>query len=242
MNVDPEIIMAAVAVIAVASCVQGSIGFGCGLLAIPVFALLDPDLVPGPIFVSNAVLTSSTALRERHDIDWSAVRWGTMGRLPGTVVGSLVLARVTDTSLQLLVAIVILAAWLLAAEHPVLSVNGNAAALVAAGGFSGFGSTSVGIGGPPMALVLRNRTGPEFRSTMGMFFSVGLVMVVPGIALAGRLGIDELLIGAALVPGALGGFAASGPLRKHIDAHNLAPIVLVGATLASIALLVRVFT
>ena len=240
MNVEPEIIAAAVAVIAVASCVQGSIGFGCGLLAIPVFALLDPDLVPGPIFVSNAVLTSSTALRERHDIDWSAVRWGTMGRLPGTVVGSLVLARVTDTSLQLLVAIVILAVVALSVGP--LKLPGNAAALVAAGGFSGFGSTSVGIGGPPMALVLRNRTGPEFRSTMGMFFSVGLVMVVPGIALAGRLGIDELLIGAALVPGALGGFAASGPLRKHIDAHNLAPIVLVGATLASIALLVRVFT
>ncbi len=240
MNVEPEIIAAAVAVIAVASCVQGSIGFGCGLLAIPVFALLDPDLVPGPIFVSNAVLTSSTALRERHDIDWSAVRWGTMGRLPGTVAGSLVLARVTDTSLQILVAIVILAVVALSAGP--LKLPGNAAALVGAGGLSGFGSTSVGIGGPPMALVLRNRTGPEFRSTMGMFFSVGLVMVVPGIALAGRLGIDELLIGAALVPGALGGFAASGPLRKHIDARNLAPIVLVGATLASVALLVRVFT
>ena len=240
MNVDPEIIMAAVAVIAVASCVQGSIGFGCGLLAIPVFALLDPDLVPGPIFVSNAVLTSSTALRERHDIDWSAVRWGTMGRLPGTVVGSLVLARVTDTSLQLLVAIVILAVVALSVGP--LKLPGNAAALVAAGGFSGFGSTSVGIGGAPRGLGLRKRPRPGFRSTMGMFFSVGLVMVVPGIALAGRLGIDELLIGAALVPGALGGFAASGPLRQHIDAHNLAPIVLVGATLASIALLVRVFT
>ncbi len=240
MNVDPEIIVAAVAVIAVASCVQGSIGFGCGLLAIPVFALLDPDLVPGPIFVSNAVLTSSTALRERHDIDWSAVRWGTVGRLPGTVVGSLVLARVTDTSLQVLVAIVILVVVALSVGP--LKIPSNAAALVGAGGLSGFGSTSVGIGGPPMALVLRNRTGPQFRSTMGMFFSVGLVMVVPGIALAGRLGIDELLIGAALVPGALGGFAASGPLRKHIDTHNLAPIVLAGATLASVALLVRVFT
>jgi len=239
MNVDPEIIVAAVAVIAVASCVQGSVGFGCGLLAIPVFALLDPDLVPGPIFVSNAVLTSSTALRERHDIDWSAVRWGTVGRLPGTVVGSLVLARVTDTSLQALVAIVILAVVALSARP--LKLPGNTAALVGAGGLSGFGSTSVGIGGPPMALVLRNRTGPQFRSTMGMFFSVGLVMVVPGIALAGRLGIDELLIGAALVPGTLCGFAASGPLRKHIDGHNLAPIVLVGATLASVALLVRVF-
>ncbi len=240
MNVDPGVIAAAVAVIAVASCVQGSVGFGCGLLAIPVFALLDPDLVPGPIFVSNAVLTTSTALRERKDIDWSAVRWGTAGRLPGTVVGSLVLASATDTSLQLLVAIVILVAVVLSMGP--IRVPTNAVTLVGAGGFSGFSATSVGIGGPPMALLLRNRPGPQFRSTMGMYFTVGLLMVVPGIALAGRLGVDELIVGAALVPGAVGGFAVSGPLRKHVDARGLGPIVLLGATAASVALLVRVFT
>ena len=66
MNVEPEIILAAVAIMAVASCVQGSIGFGCGLLAIPLFALLDPDLVPGPIFVGNAALTTSTRPSARN--------------------------------------------------------------------------------------------------------------------------------------------------------------------------------
>ena len=240
MNVEPEIIVAAVVIMAVASCVQGSIGFGCGLLAIPLFALLDPDLVPGPIFVGNAVLTTSTALRERKDIDWSAVRWGTAGRLPGTIAGSLVLARATDTSLQLLVAIVILLAVALSVGP--LRVPTNAPTLLVAGGFSGFSATSVGFGGPPMALLLQHRPGPQFRSTMGMYFTVGLFMVVPGIALAGRLGVDELIVGAALVPGAIAGFAASGPLRKHVDARSLAPIVLLGATAAAFALLVRVLT
>lgn len=239
MNVEPEIVLAAVAIMAVASCVQGSIGFGCGLLAIPLFALLDPDLVPGPIFVGNAVLTSATALRERRDIDWHAVRWATAGRLPGTIVGSLVLARATDTSLQLLVAIVILVAVALSVGP--LRVPANASTLFGAGGFSGFSSTSVGFGGPPMALLLQHRPGPQFRSTMGTFFTAGLLMVVPGIALAGRLGVDELLVGAALVPGAFAGFAASGPLRRHVDARSLAPVVLVGATVAAVALLVRVF-
>ena len=240
MNVEPEIIVAAVAIMTVTSCVQGSIGFGCGLLSVPLFALLDPDLVPGPIFVGNAVLTTSTALRERHNIDWSAVGWGTAGRLPGTIAGSLVLARVTDTSLQLLVAVIILLAVALSAGP--IKVPVNTTTLLGAGGFSGFSSTSVGFGGPPMALVLQNHPGPAFRSTMGMYFTAGLFMVVPAIALAGRFGIDELLVGAALVPGAIVGFAASGPLRKHVDARGLAPIVLIGATAAAIALLVRVFS
>ncbi|MCQ3814712.1 MAG: sulfite exporter TauE/SafE family protein [Acidimicrobiia bacterium] len=238
MNVDPEIIVIAVAIMAAASCVQGSIGFGCGLLAIPLFALLDPDLVPGPIFVGNTVLTISTVLRERNEIVWSAVGWGTAGRLPGTVIGSLVLARATDTSLQALVAIIILFAVALSIGP--IKVPINTATLLGAGGFSGFSSTSVGFGGPPMALVIQRLSGPQFRSTMGMYFVVGLFMVVPGMALAGRFGLDELRVGAFLVPGALAGFAASGPLRKHVDARSLAPFVLFGATAAAVALLVRV--
>lgn len=237
MNVEPEIILAAVAIMTVASCVQGSIGFGCGLLAIPLFALLDTDLVPGPIFVGNTVLTIVTALRERHDIVWSAVSWGTAGRLPGTIIGSLVLARATETSLQLLVAIVILFAVALSVGP--IKVPTNTGTLLGAGSVSGFSSTSVGFGGPPMALVLKNLPGPQFRSTMATYFTAGLPMVIPGIALAGRLGVDELLVGAALVPGAIVGVVASGPLRKHVDSRNLTPIVLVGATAASISLIVK---
>ena len=53
-----------------AALVQASVGFGANLLAAPTFALLDPDLVPGPIFFAAAVLTFATAFRERSDIDW----------------------------------------------------------------------------------------------------------------------------------------------------------------------------
>lgn len=239
MNVEPEIILAAVGIMAAASCVQGSIGFGCGLLAIPLFALLDTDLVPGPIFIGNAALTIVTALRERDDIVWSAVGWGNAGRLPGTIIGSLVLARATETSLQALVAIVILLAVALSIGP--ISVPTNARTLLGAGGVSGFSSTSVGFGGPPMALVLKNLPGPQFRSTMATYFTVGLFFVIPGIALAGRFGVDEMIVGAALVPGAIIGVVASGPLRKHVDSRNLTPIVLLGATAAAITLLVKAF-
>lgn len=237
MNVEPEIIVAAILVMACASCVQGSVGFGSGLLAVPIFTLLDTDLVPGPIFIGNAALTACTVLRERHNVVWSAVGWGSSGRLPGTIIGSLVLAQATNTSLQLLVAFVILVAVGLSIGP--INVSTNPATLLSAGTFSGFSSTSVGFGGPPMALVLQKLTGPEFRSTMAMFFIFGLFMAIPGIAFAGRFGWDEIVIGAALVPGAMAGFAASGPLRKIVDARSLEPFVLVGSTAAAAALIIK---
>ncbi len=237
MIAEPEAIVVAAGIMVIASCLQGTVGFGAGLVAVPLFALLDPDLVPGPIFVGNAALTISTALRERHDIVWQAVKWGVAGRVPGTVMGALVLAQVTDASLQALVAVIVLLAVALSAGP--IKVPFNNATLLGAGSFSGFSATSVGFGGPPMALVLQNLNGPQFRSTMGSFFVVGLFMVIPGMAFAGRFGLDELLIGIFLIPGALVGFAASGPMRKLVDAHSLVPYVLVGSTVAAIFLLVR---
>jgi uncharacterized membrane protein YfcA len=237
VNVDTDVILLAVLVIAIASTVQASVGFGANLLAAPVFAILDPDLVPGPIFVATGVLTLATALRERDAVDRRVVRWGTAGRLPGAVVGALVLAAATDRSIQLTVAISILVAVVLSSG--VLRVPQRQWTYFGAGLLSGFGATTAAIGGPPLALVLQHRDGPALRATMGAFFAIGTMITLPAIALAGRLGRDELLVGAALVPGSLLGFVVSGPLRPRVDAGRVRPLVLGLATVAAIVLIVR---
>jgi uncharacterized membrane protein YfcA len=238
VNVEPEIVVAAAAVFAVGSFVQASVGFGAHLLATPVLALLDPDLVPGPIFVAGTALVISTAARERSDIDWTAVGWGTVGRIPGAALGAVVLARVSDSALQLTVAIAILLAVVLSAGW--LRVPANRPAIATAGSVSGFGATTAGIGGPPMALVLQTRPGPEFRSSMGAFFGLGTFITLPAIAAAGRLGQEEVVVGLAMLPGAALGFLASGPVRRFVDQGRLRPLILGLATLAALALIVRV--
>ncbi|NED69675.1 sulfite exporter TauE/SafE family protein, partial [Streptomyces sp. SID10244] len=60
----------AFAVIAVAvcmaSCMQASIGFGMGMLAAPVVALVDPALLPGTLIMSATVVTLMVVVRERE--------------------------------------------------------------------------------------------------------------------------------------------------------------------------------
>ena len=177
MDVDTTVVVAAAVVFGAGAFVQASVGFGAHLLATPLLALMDPDLVPGPIFVAGAALTVATAAREREDIDWTAVRWGTAGRLPGAALGAIVLARVSDPALQLMVGVTILVA--VAFSVGWLRVPVNRASLAVAGSASGFGATTAGIGGPPMALVLQRRPGPELRSTMSAYFSVGTLITLP---------------------------------------------------------------
>src|SRR5690348_7608892 len=53
----------------VASCLQASIGFGIGMLAAPVIALVDPRLIPGTLIMIATVVTLIVVVREREDID-----------------------------------------------------------------------------------------------------------------------------------------------------------------------------
>ena len=237
MNVDVGVLLIAIGIMAVASTVQASVGFGANLLAAPTFAILDPDLVPGPIFVATASLTLATALRERHHVDRRVVGWATAGRLPGAIVGSLVLATATDRSIQLMVGVSILVAVVLSSG--VVRIPERRRTFFGAGVVSGFGATTASIGGPPIALALQHRHGAALRATMGAYFALGTLITLPAIAAAGRLGTDELLVGAALIPGSLAGFALSGPLRPRVDAGRIRPLVLGLAAVAAIVLVVR---
>lgn len=237
MNVDIEIVIIAVLVMTAASTVQASVGFGANMLATPVFALLDPDLIPGPIFLAAGVLTVSMALRERDDVDTEVLRVATAGRIPGAIVGAFVLAAVDDRTLQLMVGATILVAVVLSSG--VLHIRENRPTFFGAGVISGFGATTAAIGGPPVALTLQHRSGPELRATMGAYFAVGTLITLPAIAAAGRLGWAEIAVGLALVPGALLGFAIAGPLRARVDAGRVRPLVLGLAGIAAVVLIVR---
>ena len=84
----------------VGSTVQGSIGFGMGLLASPILILIDERFVPAPILLSSWVLTTFLVLRERQAIDLVGLRWAVAGRVAGTSVAGVVLAVLpTDRAL-----------------------------------------------------------------------------------------------------------------------------------------------
>src|SRR5262249_50600874 len=76
--------------LALGGVVQGSVGFGLALVSVPVFALVRPELVPGPMVVVGCLHTVLSVLREHGSVDWRGVGWATLGLLPGTVLGALV--------------------------------------------------------------------------------------------------------------------------------------------------------
>lgn len=196
----------AVAVL-LASCLQASIGFGMGMLAAPIVAIVDPSLVPGTLIMLAAAVTLAVTVRERAAIDFSGTGWALVGRVPGTIAGGLLLLAIPERALALLIACVVLFGVALTSFGWMpLPRPRN---LMLAGATSGVLGTATSIGGPPMALVWQRSSGPRLRGTMSGFFLVGSMMSIGVLAATGAVHAETFRTFALLIPAIIGGYVLS---------------------------------
>lgn len=230
-------LVVATCVVAVGASIQGVMGFGLGLVGAPLLALLNPDLVPGPLLFAVLPLTVLVARRERGSLDFHGVRWALAGRVPGTIAGSLAVAALPERPLAVMLGLlVLLAVSISVAGWHVRPTTGT---LLTAGAVSGFMGTATSIGGPPIALLYQRQSGPELRATLAAYFVVGGMVSLAALAWAGEFGLDELRAGAVLLPGMLVGFYGSGALARFIDRGHTRGAVLGFSAAASVVLIVQ---
>lgn len=224
-------------VIAAGTFVQSIVGLGLGLVAAPVVTLLAPELMPGGLLMICLLLPFITLSKEHHDIDWSGVSWALGARVLGTAVGVAIVASVSAGTLDIIVGTVVLAAVLLtlrAVEIPI-----NRGTLSAAGFTAGITGTASSIGGPPMALLYQRRPPHQIRSTLAIFFIAGAFFSLIGLGLAGELTAAEAWVALLMVPAQILGFAASGPMRRRLDADAVRTGVLTVCAASAVVLIVR---
>lgn len=226
----------AVLVVAVGSAVQGAVGFGLNLLAVPVLLLVDAALVPGPTLVAGLVLSVLVAGREFDAMD-RRLGFAYAGLLPGSVAGALVVAVVPRAALSVPLGLLVLVAVALSAMRwqPVPRPS----SLLGAGAASGFLSTAAAIGGPPMALLYARADAAKLRSTLSGFFVVTAALSLLILAAFGQFGRKDLGPSLALLPGVVVGFALSGPLRTYVDRGNSKPVVLGLSAFAAVGAIVE---
>jgi len=231
-----EIAIALVA-LAVGACVQSSLGFGLGLLVAPILVLLDPRLVPGPLLAMGLPLTILIARRDRVAMDVKGVRWAIVGRIPGAALGGIAIVLLAPRGLSALFVGVILTAVVLSVLG--LSVTPTSSTLFGAGVLSGFMATSVGVGGPPLALVYQRSDGPEIRASLAGIQIFGSVTSVAALTVVGKFDSADLRLAGLLVSGLLVGFGLSFFVAPHLDRRIIRPAVLVFATVSAVSIVIR---
>ena len=229
--------LACVLVVYAGAVMQATTGVGVGILSSPVLLLVDPDFVPAAVVVAVLPLTFSVAIADRSHIDGRGVTAALVGRIPGLVLGVIVVASISDTVLAVLVSVTVLLGVVVSLTTK--RFTPTTTALVIAGFGSGFTGTAVGVGGPPIALTYQHSDPVTMRATISFFFSVGSVMTAIALVAAGELGWRQLELVALLLPSILLGLWTARRYRYRLVGSAVRPIVLGLSAFSAIALLIR---
>jgi hypothetical protein len=224
-------------VVALGGLVQGLAGFGLALLSVPILALIDSSLLPVPILIAATTHSVMSLAREYQHVDWRGVGWAMLGRLPGTVVGVLLVDSLDQQRFSLLIGLVVLVGVVLSITT--WRPRPTPKALVIAGLASGSFGTAMSIGGPPVAMLYQHSTGAQVRATLGAYFVLGSGTSIIGLLIAGQVQSRQLWTGLLLIPFLVAGFLLSSPLRKFIDAKGIRTPVLIMSTVSALILIVR---
>lgn len=227
----------AVIVVALGAALQGSLGFGLGLVASPILVLVDNRLVPGVVIAIGVPLSILITWRERDSLDIAPVRWSILGRFLGSFLGAFAVTALGARSLAIAFALAILAA--VAVSVAGFTVRRTTTTMLTAGFVSGASGTATSVGGPPMALVLQDSSGPELRASMSAFTAFGSVVSLVLLAALGEISDRQLGISAILIPAAVLGFIASARTNRYLDRGHTRAAVLVVAAVAALAILAR---
>jgi uncharacterized protein len=234
---EPWVLAVAMLIVFLGAALQGSVGTGFAVLSAPILTLLDPDFVPiAPQFLALMV-AASALVRERGGLDMAGVGWIIVGRIPGSLAAAAVLTFAVGRTLDFLIGgIVLIAVLVLLSGVRVPLTTGTR---IAAGAFSGFSGTASSIGGPPIALLYRDQSGPTVRATLGVIFSVGIVINLIVLTATGILDRDDIVTAAMLAPPTALGFAGSSLLHKRVDGAILRRGIFTVAAVSAVALLLR---
>ena len=203
-----------------AGIVTGLTGFGLALISTPILLFVyEPKTV--------VVLTAIFSIFINAAVVWDSWREARrrlalalfVPALVGIVVGAVILSVINPVYIRLGVgAIVVFSALLLVRDVMLPGANTRWGTLVA-GSTSGALSTSTGLAGPPIVLLLASRGLPkhEFRGTTALYF---LPMSIAGLlvlSVRGLVDAPEVPLGLLLVPPAIAGKVIGTALLKHVS-------------------------
>jgi uncharacterized protein len=221
----------------VGAVVQGSVGFGIVVVAAPFVVWAAPELMPGSMLICGFVMPLLHLARRWRDVNGGHLTPALAGRLALTPVGVWVVAVASPRLIALLVGVLVLVVAAASAYAPEFEARPRN--LLLAGALTGVSGTSAAVGGPFVAMTLQHEPAAQLRATLAAFFTVGSLVSLAGLVVAGELSRGQVAWGAILVPFLVVGYVISGPLTRRLDDERLRTTMLVFCVVAGASIILR---
>jgi len=234
--------VACVLIMAGAQLIYATVGFGAGMFAVALMALVLPDLT-GIVVVLLALtfLTEVWVLaRSWRRAKTRLFGWLVPGMLAGLWLGTRILVTTDVSLLKRFLGLVVVGAGLYfilekRARHddqnPTIEESrlppGAVRISLPVGFASGVLGAIFGMGGPPVIIFLRacrlDKT--AFRSTLLMYFLLMSLLRAGTYATAGLITAERVLAAALLLPGSVAGIIIGTTIHDRVSEHRFGQVV-----------------
>ncbi|MFZ0884459.1 MAG: sulfite exporter TauE/SafE family protein [Candidatus Acidiferrales bacterium] len=178
------------AVVFVATLIRSALGFGEGLIAVPLLALSIPIAIAAPVVVLLSITIAAVVVgQDWRNIHVRSAGWLLAPTFFGIPLGIALLTSVHQNFVKGVLALVILAfsGYFLVVTKPPELRSDNRAWLLACGFLAGVLGGAYGMNGPPLAMygAMRRWSPQHFRATLQGYFLPASVVAMVGYWIAG---------------------------------------------------------
>lgn len=221
----------------VAATIQCTIGMGGALIAAPIIAVVLPELLPAPLILNGAVMTTLVAMRERARIQWKTLPTLLPSAILGIILGSALLTFLTGNHYVFLIGLLLIVTASMSYQG--LQIKVNTKNSVVAGGLCGFMHSTVSLPGPPIILLFQNERSNIFRPTVAAYLTITSIISLASLYAIGRLGTRELQLAIMILPGTLLGYVCSRFFIGNFQTNKIKSLVIFFASISGLLLIIK---
>jgi len=208
-----------------AAIVNGGLGYGFSSITVPLALLFMSNRVLNPALVPIEVVLNAYVLFVNRDAIksvWRRVSLIVVGLIPGVIVGTLIVTRVSQPSLKLSTYCVLLPLILAQAAGYRRPIRAERSIGLPFGGGLGVLYSVTTVSGPPLALLLNNQglAKREFRAALGVIRLAESTFTTVAYLNAGLFTMKSVALIPGILPSVLIGVPIGAWLIQHMRAET----------------------
>jgi len=207
-------------IIFLAAMTQGITSFGFSLIALPLLDIFLPLQIIVPILVIYSLVLNTIILYYiKEFIDFKRISILVIAGIIGTPVGVYLLKVSNESTLKLLIGIIITIAAIANFTGYKIKIKNEKLSYIPVGLVSGLLNGSVSLGGPPVVLFLTNQDVEKqtFRANLTLYFWILNIITIPTHFFSGLITSEVIRYTAYLSPGLIVGTLLGIRLGNKLD-------------------------
>ena len=216
-------------IVGMSALIQGTVGFGFSLVAVPLLALAMPlkEIVPMLVLYS-LFLNIMVWFKVKGKVDKKKIMLLIIFGLVSIPFGIFILNYVKEIYIQIFVGILIIISSLAMIKNYKFTFKNDAIAYSLAGILSGILNGATSLSGPPVILMLSNEgvNKGSFRKTLATYFMVLNIFSLPMFIASGLLDKPLLIKSAIIFPSMVIGVILGIGLGNRMKEHHFRKITL----------------